>query len=95
MLPAVVAPEIVTVLELDTVVPVAIPVPETLEPTEIVPLTLTIDTAFEPAVVTVEATAVVVRYVGTRVGDTVGADVGRQDGWGVGLPGTYVGTLVT
>ena len=88
------APEIVTVLELDTVVLLAIPVPETLEPTEIVPLTLTIDTAVDPVVVTVEATAVVVRYVGTRVGDTVGADVGCQDGLGVGLSGTYVGKLV-
>ena len=34
------------------------------------------------------------RYVGTRVGDAVGADEGEADGLGVGTPGVYVGTRV-
>ena len=79
----------------ETKVPV---VAKTVAPTEI-RLATDADSkvaVFELAVVAMRVviTALLVPYVGTKVGDTVGADDGTKLGMGVGLSAMYVGTSV-
>ena len=79
----------------ETKVPV---VAKTVAPTEI-RLATDADSkvaVFELAVVAMRVviTALLVPYVGTKVGDTVGADEGTKLGMGVGLSAMYVGTSV-
>ena len=74
-------------------VPSVTPLPDTTAPvaTDVVSETVMFVLPLTKVAVNEVTTCV---YVGTRVGDTVGALVGEAEGLGVGLPALYVGTNV-